>query len=200
MVEFLTGIKGRLLALAVVAAFLIPITLCTIHQGNKPRLYPGDRMEKKTCRECGGVGVMRENMTEGPPPPGYPKAGDPCIGCAGKGKVWVVFPGPNHPSWVKIKIFDAAARPAGGGMEVPEGVDPAVMGEFMEDRNPMQPIPGAVKGATIRFEKGSDKVEIHSGLTGRAKVMLSPGKWSFVASKEGFRDYQGEVDVPVRTD
>ena len=168
------GSQARWITLAVLGLLAIPFTYFTIHAMRSPALYPGDRLETRTCRECGGTGVERGESEETllPPPgeasqmpregpregpPGYPKAGDPCIACGGKTKVRVIIPGPNHPSWVKGTVFDAAQAPRYTGTEFDEGQAAA---QFMANRNPMQPIPGAIAAAKIVVENGGQKLEV----------------------------------------
>src|SRR5947208_5615426 len=95
----------------------------------RPNLYAGDRLEVRVCRECGGSG--KDNGTSGGE--GMPAPGGKCPACAGSGKVEVTLPGPKHPALVKGSVYDLAAYPADNPVA-----------QFMTERNPMQPIPGAV--------------------------------------------------------
>lgn len=160
MGNFLAGIKGRLLAWAIVAAVIIPCALCGISQANKPETYPGDTIAWRECRDCHGSG---------------------CNLCDGKGKLWVITPGPNHPSWVQVRTYEA---------KVPQP-DPAQ--EKPEDQ--FKPLPGAVGGARIAFQKDGKTVEATGTFTGRTRVRLAPGTWSYTIKREGFKDVTGTLDV-----
>lgn len=160
MGQFLAGIKGKLLAWAVVAAVLIPCAMCGISAANKPETYPGDQIAWKTCRDCDGKG---------------------CQLCDDKGSLWVITPGPNHPVWVPVRVF-AAGTP-----------QPATEDE--KDR--LKAIPGAIPGAQISFSRDGKVVEERSGITGRTRVRLAPGTWSYFVKRDGFKEYTGTVEVPV---
>lgn len=68
----------------------------------QPTLYPGDRVETRECRDCGGSGRMIAGYEGGP------QTETACDTCAGRGKVQVILPGPNRPVWVKGAVVDAA--------------------------------------------------------------------------------------------
>ncbi|GMU54726.1 MAG: hypothetical protein AMXMBFR33_38720 [Candidatus Xenobia bacterium] len=163
--RFLSGVKGRLLAWAVVAAFLIPITMCGLSRASRPETYPGDRMETRVCRECSG---QRSD----------------CPTCAGKGKVFVITPGPNHPSWVALEVVQTGSPPA----------PPALTTEEL-----LKPLPGGVGGARIKLEKDGKVIEVTTTFTGRTKVRLAPGKWSYTVSKPEQREVKGSFEIPVLT-
>lgn len=157
MGQFLSGIKGKLLAWAVVAAVLIPATMCGISAANKPETYPGDQIDWRTCRDCSAKG---------------------CQLCDGKGSLWVITPGPNHPVWVPVHVFRKGTPQTGS-----------------EDR--LKAIPGAVPGARVSFSKAGKTVEETSGLTGRTRVRLAPGTWSSDVKRDGYREATGSLEVPV---
>ena len=95
----------RLVVWGVLLLLVMPVSWAVVGWLKKPVLYAGDRLEYRTCRECGGSGVEAGD-TEGPVRPG-----GPCIVCRGKKQVAVVIPGPNHPCKVRGEVFDAKARP-----------------------------------------------------------------------------------------
>lgn len=160
--NFLAGIKGRLLAWAVVAAVLIPAAMCGISQANKPETYPGDQIAWRECKSCQGKG---------------------CALCDDKGSLWVITPGPNHPVWVVLRIHEAGAT------------QPPV--EFEKPEEALKAIPGAIGGARVAFRQGDKLVEASSGLTGRARVRLAPGTWSYTVERKDYREATGTVEVPT---
>lgn len=188
MVELL---KNRVVVFGCVALILFAATFVCIRVMRQPRVFAGDRVETRTCRECGGSGKEGKNYEgEGGPPPGYPAPGSACIACGGSGKVEVVLPGPNHPVMIKGKVFE--------GVETSD--EAMAMEEMMEDRDPRKPVRGAIDGATIRFERGSDVVELKSPGTGRFRAELPPGTWKVTATASGFKPMSREFVVPQLTE
>ncbi len=164
MGNFLAGIKGRLLAWAVVAAVLIPAAMCGISAANKPETYPGDKIDWRQCRDCAGKG---------------------CPTCDGKGSLWVITPGPQHPSWVQVRTHEAGAAQPDVASEKPEDI--------------VKPIPGAVGGAQVAFSREGKTVEATSSFTGRTRVRLAPGTWTYTVKRAGFADVSGTLEVPGLT-
>lgn len=94
--------KYRLLAILLV----IPFSLFLANWLKKPQLFPGDRLDYRTCRECDGTGSIPE----------APR----CPGCGGRKQQAVITPGPNRPSKVRGMVYDA-----GTGDYLEAALDPA---------------------------------------------------------------------------
>lgn len=164
MGNFLAGIKGRLLAWAVVAAILIPCAMCGLAAANKPETYPGDSIAWRQCRDCSGKG---------------------CNSCDGKGSLWVITPGPSHPSWVLVRTHEASVAQPDPTHEKPEDM--------------LKAIPGATGGVHLAFSREGKTVEGTSGFTGRARLRLAPGTWSYRAQRQGYAPVTGTLEVPPLT-
>lgn len=189
---------NRWAVFGVTAAVLIVVTFATIYKMRQPRLFPGDRLETRTCRECGGSGKEMGDTAEGEVGPGLPRAGDPCIGCGGPGKVEVIVPGPNHPVMVSGRIYEGKARQFNGDPAINAEMD--VIRDFQESRDPRQPIQGAIAGAQLRFEKDGQVLEMTSPSTGRFRAELPPGRWKLKATASGYADVTQELEVPALTE
>jgi len=83
------AMKYRFLAILMI----VPISLLITHFLKKPQLFPGDKLDYRTCRECDGTGSIPE----------APR----CPGCGGKKQQAVITPGPNRPSKVRGIVYDA---------------------------------------------------------------------------------------------
>lgn len=182
-------LSRRILLWAGMLVFAFVLVVGTVWLMKRPAVYAGDRVETRDCRDCGGTGVMGDYM-EGEPQPGMPSKEGPCVTCGGRKTVQVILPGPNHPAWVKGTVVDAAL--------VAEG-DAGLLDERLAGRGPMEPVPGAIPQATVVFERGGQKVEVHSANSGRIRAQLPPGTWKVSATAAGFSSYSGQVDVPPRT-
>lgn len=151
------------------------------------QVYPGDKVEQRDCRWCGGSGVESGGNYEGSPPPGV-KVGGACVGCKGAKKLRVVVPGPKHPAWLKGTVRDGE-KAAGMAIET----------EMSERMNRNQPVLGAVAGARLKFQGAGKPVEVTSAPNGRFRVLLEPGTYKVTIQASGFADYQGEASVAPRT-
>lgn len=163
------------------------LLVCVISGCSASKVYPGDKVEQRDCRWCGGSGVERGESYEGSPPPGV-KVGGACVGCKGARKLRVVLPGPKHPAWLKGTVRDAE-KVRGMPVEV----------ELNERINRTQPVLGAVAGARLRFQGAGKAVEVTSAPSGRYRVLLEPGDYKVTITASGFADCQGEAHVAPRT-
>ena len=157
----------------------------------KPAIYPGDVVEERECRWCGGTGVNGPDLDAAGAPGTQP--GAPCIGCRGRKRLQVIVPGPNHPALVKGTVRDAAVVGS-------QGHDPeaAAMSRFVENRNPMEPVQGALSGAKLVMESGGQRLEIPVAKTGRFRFMLAPGSYQVTISAPGYKTATTTLQVPQR--
>jgi hypothetical protein len=167
---------------------------------NAPDLFPGDVMEERDCRYCGGTGTDPE----------FPI----CHSCSGDGKVNVIIPGPNHPIMISGAVLDYQNYLLTGG--------PMDMGIAA-----FQPVDGAIPGATLtltrlgnallyefdeetgeRYEVGEEEVrtEILEGESehtftippsGRFRVQLKPGLWRVTSRANGYQPFDRELNLPA---
>gem|GEM_PF-6651579 len=138
-----------------------------------PSVYDGDRKEERICRLCRGM-VPR------------------CGVCGGKGKVKVIIPGTNHPLSVYFEVYDKQFRVQGmmRYSSVPGNGSVRSSG------------PGAINGAEIVLTDSSGKqvAKLTTGMTGQQAIDLRPGSYKLAVKKPGYRDYECDLSVPVRTD
>ncbi|MFQ5654686.1 MAG: hypothetical protein ACE5GW_08150 [Planctomycetota bacterium] len=95
----------------------IPVFYYSLSYATKPTLHDGDRLEVRSCRQCGGTGE------DGDPGGVFPDGGGACPFCRGAGEVDVIVPGPNRPTRIwgatiagdRIGVFDLYAIAPGCG-------------------------------------------------------------------------------------
>ena len=160
---------------------LFPLILSGCSMG--PKSYPGDKIEMRACRWCGGSGQNTEPQHEGGPP-----GTGACPGCRGAKELKVIVPGPKHPALVKGAVRDASKLPGGNDDVV----------ALMEAREPLKPLTGALGGAQVTFERDGAKQEVSSMPSGRFKILLEPGKYKVHLSAQGFADSDQEFEVAAR--
>ncbi len=165
--------------------WMLLLGLLLVGCGMGPTTYPGDRVEERACRWCGGTGEAGQMQEGGPVSDG------PCPGCRGAKKLKVVVPGPNHPAVVKGTVRDLAALG-----DIAGNPDAIALMTMQEGQNP-GPVTGAVPNATVVFE-GSDKVTYAVPATGRIKTMLKPGHYKVTITAPGFAEGHQEIDVAQR--
>lgn len=163
-----------------VCALLIPpIVLYGMYKfSSGPSLYAGDRLETRPCRRCAVLGQNEE-----------------CEACDGKHEVQVILPGPQHPTTVYADVFEEKIRyPKAPPGFVVRWIPIPGQTTFLTPR------PGAVEGALLVF-KGprGETVQETSGSTGHCNVKLAPGSYTLQAKKEGFKDYEKTIEIPVLT-
>lgn len=86
--------KGIVAGVIVLALFA---TIRLIRSGDKPALYPGDKVLDEPCGMC-----------KGPEPQIAP--GETCPACRGSGTTKRIVYGPNHPGEVRGFVFDPVKR------------------------------------------------------------------------------------------
>ena len=154
-----------------------------------PDLYEGDRIEMRTCRQCGGSAKDEQMAID------CPQLGDRCPFCAGKGTVEVIIPGPNRPS----RIWGAViSRDASGGSydySNPENIRMLpLQTAFMPEE--MRTIQGGLARAQVVFEAaGRDTVKVTTITSGRFGTLLPPAIYTVTVTCEGFQTLQGKIEV-----
>lgn len=174
--------RGKLTAYAIVACFVAIITFLGIRSASGPSLFPGDKIETRSCRQCNGAGTTE--VQEG-------KTGT-CPFCLGKKTCQVVIPGPAHPVNIHGSVVDVSAFKDKADAEFSAAM------ELAEPKS-LKPVKGAVGDAKLVFKSDSNKFELTSGATGRFRSALPPGEYQVTIEKSGFQTNQSKLLVPVKT-
>ncbi len=178
----------RLLGVAVAFGILSAVSFIAVRHMSAPNLYAGDRIEQRTCRECGGKGKAPQGGE------GIPGLGDQCPFCQGEGKVDVIIPGPNHPTTVRGVVVDSGVLQASDCYSTlrPQPNTEGAVG-FSAHR-------GAIGNANLQFVKGDVTVEDTSGSNGLFEVELPPGSYKVLITANGFQDICGEITIQPLTE
>jgi hypothetical protein len=187
----------RSLVWAVLILLGIPLFYFVVQYGvgyvSGPTLWEGDRLETKTCRECGGSG---KNTLEFD----IPQIGDRCAFCRGTGTVDVIFPGPDRPT----RLWGAVVNlPATGGEYLYWNPPNVRMLPFQAAMMPaeMGAIRGALGGVPLTFtSSGGETVEVRSNSTGRFSVRLPPGNHTVSVSRPGSEPFEGILRIEPLTE
>src|SRR5438874_6810970 len=91
----------RYLVLSLLSLLLILGGMQAAKYFSRPDLYPGDRVEERACRWCGGSGKDKEMARR------LPELGDACHACGGDGKVDVIIPGAERPTKIAGVVIDS---------------------------------------------------------------------------------------------
>lgn len=178
------AVSRRVVLLLILALIATPFTLYLIQAVRTPVLHAGDRLEKRTCRECGGEGTNA--ALEGAHLPGFEK----CPACGGDGKVDVILPGPERPTRIRGAVADKETlAPFATYADVRPG------GQRMLERPS-----GTIGGGHVRFERDDGKVfEVEVNPYGLFNTQLPPGSYRVKAGRDGFEPLDAELEVPVLT-
>src|SRR2546429_9969226 len=65
---------------------------------SRPDLYPGDRVEERACRWCGGSGKDKEMARR------LPELEDACHACGGGGREEAIIPAPPRPTQMAAAV------------------------------------------------------------------------------------------------
>jgi hypothetical protein len=159
-----------------------------------PTLYDGDRIETRSCRQCGGSGKDIELAME------IPGLGDRCPFCAGNGTVDVILPGPRRPSKVWGAVVDARVARSHYAYSNPHNI------RMLPTTTAFAPveqvrIEGAVAGATVQFtHSGGETTEVRSSPSGRFFTRLAPGSYQVSVSASGFESFACHFEVAPLTE
>lgn len=165
----------------VLALVGIPMYYFAHSYADAAKLYEGDVLEERDCRQCNGTG--EDTMLD------MPSANGKCLFCRGTGRVEVIIPGPNRPTRFYGSVVDADAVD-----ELLHFDHPAFSPGWV-----FLDLPGGVAGATVRFtpRDGSEPKEVQSNGKGRFLIDLRPGAYDVSATAAGFQSDEGEVEVDV---
>jgi hypothetical protein len=174
--------RGKLTAYAIVACFVAVITFLGVRSASGPSLFPGDKLETRSCRQCSGQGTteIQEGKLE------------TCPFCLGKKTCQVVIPGPSHPVSIRGSVVDVSAFKDRADAEFSATLE-------LNEPKSLKPVKGAVGNAKLVFDSGSNKFELTSGATGRFHSALPPGEYQVSIEKSGFQTDHSKLVVPVKT-
>lgn len=173
--------RGKLTAYAVVAVFVGVITFLGVRSASGPPVFPGDKLETRTCRQCQGSGTDDD-----------PNTGGRCPFCAGSKNCQVIVPGPNHPVNLRGSVVDAAAFKSKGEAELDAMLE-------VNDTVGLKPVKGAIGEASLVFQSGSKKIELVSSGNGKFRGAIAPGDYDVTVKKSGYSDTSMKLHVPARS-
>lgn len=166
--------KAKLAAYAVVAGFMAIMLVFGIRSLSGPNLSEGDRVESLPCPLCQGSGQL---------------SGKRCPACLGTKKLKAVVPGPKHPVEVKGTVRALSA------FKTKAEAEQISKEEAADRRVSLNPVKGAISGASVVFQSSNDKVEFNSKATGKFWGVLPPDTYRVRLSVEGFKSVDKEVVV-----
>lgn len=164
--------------------FFITITvLWSLSSRNTPELYPGDRIEERSCRVCGGSGGAI------PIPDARPTPAVRCRDCGGDGLVRVLVPGPNRPTriWGVIVEREKIGKDKDPRYYTPRNVRP---NPELVKRNRVTPIEERIFEARATFStSGGETIHVTTDENGRFAIDLPPGQYTVEMVAPGYKRY-----------
>ena len=150
----------------------------------KPELYPGDRIEERSCRMCRGSGGAS------PVPEAHPAPSVHCRDCGGDGQVRVLVPGPNPPTkvWGVIVERERLPKDCDPKYYSPRNIRP---NPELVRRKEVPPVLGGVAGARAVFTKsGRDPITATTDVYGRFSIDIPPGECIVELAAVGYQRYK----------
>ena len=182
----------------------IPVTCWVINYSvgyvSGPTLHEGDRVETRTCRQC-GEGKTDPNIA----PDGSPRLNaevamkggpdGPCPFCRGKGTVEVVLPGPKRPTRFWGAVVDRKNAAAEIEYSCPANIAIiAFQAAFL--RPEMRDIQGALPNVRLLFvSDAGEAIESKTDAFGRFSTCLAPGNYRVKVSAGGFLTLEDHLTV-----
>ena len=164
----------RLLSFCIISLGFSVVAFLIVPHFTGPSVYPGDRVEKRVCRECGGSGKDPEQSEI------RQMTGGRCQACEGEGKVEVIVPGPNRPTRIKGVAADIAH---GSGYDTYNSLRPV---SAPDAGLSLQAPAGVVDSAKVTVRDGSGKTEEQeSNGLGLFAFDLTPGRYHLSVTKAG---------------
>jgi hypothetical protein len=180
----------RYLTLALAALLLTLGAFYTVRYFQKPDLYPGDRIEERQCRWCGGTGQDKEMQAQAP------ELGDVCRACSGHGQVDVIVPGPDRPTKIAGVVADSQ-----WDNPLATADDFRAPPEFGASAEEHRRKAHTLADCTIILRKsGGDETELTSNEFGFFNTKLAPGSYIIEAKADGYESIRGEFEVPPLTE
>jgi hypothetical protein len=180
----------RVVGICLLAAALIPIYYFCTRYVNAITLYPGDVLEKRSCRWCAGTGKDEEMARQ------IPEFGERCPACRGSGEVQVVVPGPERPT----RVHGAVRIRFGDDDELYEA--PEEMPHAMNSRL-LMPLRGGIAEAAVAFralDANNQDIVLKTNGNGRYLAFLPPGAYRLFVQAQGYEPHEEEFEVPPLTE
>ena len=182
----------KFFGLSLVALAAIPVVYYSVTYVNEPTLCNGDRMETRSCRECGGSG-KDPSLAES-----CPQLGDRCPACRGRGTVDVIIPGPNRPTRIWGAVVDLGKAGDLYEYTVPANIRMLPLLTLSSARSD---IPGSLPGITVVLEpREGDPIELKSDSTGRFSKPLLSGVYRVKTSAPGFEPFEEKLEIKPLTE
>ncbi len=185
---------ARAVGVLILILLTIPIFWAGVTYALRPRLYEGDELVERACRQCGGTGVDAERVRD-------PEVTDDrCVFCRGSGTVDVIVPGPNRPTRLWGVVVDRAAveHPAlfqprnVRGSLVPSSLLPEPIRDLVE-------IDGTIAGADVTFTRDDGEIfTVRTNSTGRFSIRLVPGTYRVEVRAPGFQPLRPPRPLRIR--
>ncbi|MBI4584814.1 MAG: carboxypeptidase regulatory-like domain-containing protein [Planctomycetes bacterium] len=184
----------RVLGIVILASMVPPVVYYSVRYIKEPVLYAGDKIETRTCRDCGGYGKI-EGMEED-----NPMIGDRCPACGGKGTVQVIIPGPNRQTRIWGVVVDLEEAGEELLYTMPENLRyTPVQTALMPDE--LRNVKGAIPNVKVTLVRdGGEAFEITSSSTGRFSQRLPPGDYTVQVNVPGFDPFEEEFEVQPLTE
>ena len=184
------GVLQRYLMLVFAGLLLTLGTFWAVRYFQRPDMYPGDRIEERTCRSCGGSGEDKDLAQQ------VPELGNACRACGADGKVDVIIPGRDRPTKIAGVVidglFDSELATADNFRPTPEfNSNPE---EHRKKSHTLSDV-----SITIHRSDGEDR-EVTSNEYGLFNAKLSPGRYTISARGEGFAAISSEIVIEPLTE
>ena len=169
------------------------VTLAAFHGARyfqRPDLFPGDRIEQRTCRVCGGSGMDKDLAEQ------VPELGNGCRACRSEGKVYVLIPGPERPTRIAGVAID-------GQWDSPFATADSYrpFPELNADPEAHRRRAHTLAGVSVRLiRSGGEDVELTSNEFGIFNFKLKPGRYTLTATADGRETVAGEFEVEPLTE
>lgn len=179
----------RVLGAFIFLALCLPAYLYVVECATATTLYPGDQLEERGCRECGGSGDPGQYAEEIPGLRG-------CPACGGTGQVEVIIPGPNRPTRVRGTVRHWR-QDEEQGFSLPDMYGGGLTGAS----HLMAPCPDGIAGAEVRFTRsGAEDIVVETNRNGRFLALLPPGEYRVTTSAAGLPGDERELMIAPLTE
>ncbi len=152
------------------------------------RLYDGDRLEVRDCRECLGKGHDEKYARD------FNGLGINCMACLGTGKIQVLVPGLQRPTQVWGAVIDWQAGESWTSHQCPKDVRLDLENSILLSTEETS-LRGALPGIGVWFKTDGGRVSAKTDRGGRFGCKLLPGRYVVEVEAEGFAKLQSTLEI-----